>query len=63
MHDRPTCIERAFTLAQSGKCDSVKSVREQLKAEGYSASGQLHGNTIRRQLMTLLALAKAAKPA
>ena len=59
MADRPTCIERAFALAKSGKCDSVKSVRQQLKAEGYSEAGHLSGNAIRRQLMALLATARA----
>ena len=62
MADRPTCIERAFALARSGKCDSVKSVRQQLKAEGYSEAGHLSGNAIRRQLMALLAAARAGKP-
>ena len=62
MADRPTCIERAFALAKSGKCDSVKSVRQQLKAEGYSEAGHLSGNAIRRQLMALLATARAGKP-
>lgn len=54
MNDRPTCIERAFALAQGGKCGSLTTIREQLKAEGYSDIDQLSGNSIRAQLMKLI---------
>ena len=58
MHDRPTYTERAFALAQSGACESMKGIREQLKAEGYADTGQLHGSSIRNQLIRLIAASK-----
>lgn len=61
MDDRPTCLERAFALAKDGPCDSLMSVRRQLKAEGYAEYGQLSGGTIRNQLLKLIAARKAKK--
>lgn len=59
MHDRPTCTERAFALAESGTCESLAMIRKRLKAEGYSDSGQLSGGSIRAQLVKLIAASKA----
>ncbi len=59
MDDRPTYTERAFALAQSGECESMKGIRQQLKAEGYTDSGQLHGGSIRNQLIKLIAASRA----
>ena len=49
MIDRPTCMERAFALAEEGKCENLNAIRKQLKAEGYPESGQLSGSSIRNQ--------------
>jgi hypothetical protein len=32
---RPTTVERAYQLAQSGECASITEVKQRLKAEGY----------------------------
>ena len=58
MLDRPTYTERAFALAQSGSAGSLKAIRQQLKAEGYSEAGQLSGTSIRGQLIRLIAASK-----
>ena len=58
MHDRPTTMERAFALAQSGACESLDSIRKQLKAEGYAEAGQLSGGSLRNQLIRMIAAAK-----
>ena len=59
MHDRPTYTERAFALAESGTCESMQSIRRQLRAEGYAEAGQLSGSSIRAQLVKLIAASKA----
>ncbi len=56
---RPTAIERAFILAASGRVSTLKEVRETLRSEGYSDEGQLYGGTMQKQLMKLIAKAKA----
>jgi hypothetical protein len=35
MQPRMPIIERAFALASSGSCQSIKDIRAKLKAEGY----------------------------
>ncbi|MBA2589194.1 MAG: hypothetical protein H0U98_11305 [Alphaproteobacteria bacterium] len=59
MLDRPTCMERAFALAEGGTCETLNAIRKQLKAEGYAESGQLSGGSIRNQLMRIIATSKA----
>jgi hypothetical protein len=59
MHDRPTLVERAFALAESGTCESLAMIRKQLRGEGYSDAGQLSGSSIRNQLVKLIAASKA----
>jgi hypothetical protein len=54
MDDRPTYLERAFALARGGSCESMLSIRRQLKSEGYPETGQLSGSAIRAQLIKLL---------
>ena len=61
MDDRPTCLERAFALAEAGTCENMLSIRQQLKREGYPETGQLNGGTIRAQLIKLLAASRAAR--
>ena len=54
MADRPSALERAFQLANSGKCNSVKEISIKLEAEGYEGSKQqLSGPVLRRQLTNL----------
>lgn len=52
-------VQRAFELARSGSCSDIKDLRDQLIAEGYSAS-QIEGPSLIRQLRELLRVAKAA---
>jgi hypothetical protein len=61
MLDRLTYTERAFALAQSGDYATMHSIRLQLKAEGYSDAGHLHGGSIRQQLIKLIAAAKISR--
>ncbi len=60
MNDRPTTLERAFQLANSGECANVDQIRMRLKSEGYS-DGQAHtkGPSIRSQLTKLCQAATA----
>lgn len=59
MNDRPTCMERAFALAEEGKCENLNAIRKQLKSEGYAENGQLSGGSVRNQLMRIMAAHKA----
>jgi phosphoribosylformimino-5-aminoimidazole carboxamide ribonucleotide (ProFAR) isomerase len=56
-----TALERAFQLASSGGCASVKVIRQRLKAEGYS-TGQITGRTLYRQLVALIKATQKEKP-
>ena len=53
-----TTIERAFELAKSGACATIKEIRLRVKAEGYSGD-QLYGPVLIRQLRELC---RSAKP-
>ena len=54
MTDRPSLLERAFQLANSGKCVTVEEICLRLGAEGYLESkSQLSGPALRRQLKKL----------
>jgi hypothetical protein len=59
MDNRPTAIERAFTLAASGQVNNLHEIRDALKAEGFTVGGHLYGPTIQRQLGKMIAAAKA----
>lgn len=55
MTDRPTLIERAFALAESGEVENLQAIRNRLKGEGYAMdTGQLAGASIRTQLTRLI---------
>ncbi len=58
MTDRPTQIERAFTLAASGRVETLGELRLLLRAEGYTQDGQLTGRSLRDQLVKIIAKAK-----
>ncbi len=47
-------IERAFTLARSGKFKSTSEIKSALKAEGYDIA-TLTGSTLLKQLRGLIA--------
>jgi hypothetical protein len=57
MNDRPTALERAITLAQSGEFASVQEIKKQLKAEGLDAD-QVTGRALSRQLTALIMAAR-----
>lgn len=58
MH-RPTTLERAFDLAESGACNTVNDIRAKLKKEQCeSVDAHLAGQTIQRQLRERLQRAK-----
>lgn len=58
MH-RPSTLERAFLLAESGVCNTVNDIRAALKKEQCeSVDAHLAGQTIQRQLRERLARAK-----
>ena len=50
-------LERAFELARSGRCASLKDLRRTLKAERYSVGefDQVRGAALKRQLLDLIA--------
>ena len=60
MTQTPTILERAFTLAGSGKVASLDDLRRQLKAEGFRDEGQMTGRSLTLQLARLIA--KSKKP-
>lgn len=57
VRNRPTTIERAFQLAQSGQSASLQEIRARLGAEGYSER-QIEGPSLIKQLRKLIAEAK-----
>ena len=61
MNNRPTALERAFQLARSGRPKSIDDIKRELVKEHYS-SGQIKGNTLRKQLLTLIQKAQALNP-
>jgi len=60
MTTRPTTLERAFTLARSGDCDSVSEIRAKLKAEGYPLQ-QMEGRALMKQLREICVQARMGK--
>jgi hypothetical protein len=59
---RPTALERAFQLARSGRPKSIDDIKHELAKEHYS-TGQITGNTLRKQLLALIQTAQASHPA
>jgi hypothetical protein len=60
MDQNITVLERAFQLANSGRCSSVDDIRHQLKSEGYSTE-HLDGKDLKRQLRALIRSAQMPK--
>jgi hypothetical protein len=54
-----TALERAFELAQSGKCLNVTEVEKRLKSERFDPS-QIEGPSLRKQLLKLIEEARHA---
>jgi len=51
---RPTTIERAYQLAESGSCRTVGDVKQQLNAEGFErVQESLYGSSVTAALRKL----------
>lgn len=51
---RPTTLERAYQLAESGACRTVSDVKQALQSEGYDRiQDSLYGGTITSALRKL----------
>lgn len=61
MTQRPTVIERAFSLAATGGFETLKDIRMQLKSEGYWNDREIVGGTLVSQLSRLLSQSKFKK--
>jgi hypothetical protein len=57
-----TALERAFQLAESGRCSTVEEIRRVLSNEGYS-SAQITGSTLVKQLRELMRAAEEQRSA
>jgi hypothetical protein len=53
MDHRPTTLEKAFELARSGKCLSIREIGLSLRSGGYSLE-QIQGPTLKKQLLELI---------
>ena len=53
MELRKTAVERAFELARSGSCLSIRDIAYKLNSEKYDIS-HLEGPALRKQLQTLI---------
>ena len=63
MTHRPTTVERAYELAQSGEYPSVAEIKLQLRREGHSdVAGQLYGRSITTDLRRLCEAARGPAP-
>jgi hypothetical protein len=54
MDPNKTIMERAFELARSGECKTIKEIQRQLKREGYDPD-LIEGRSLIVQLRTLIA--------
>lgn len=51
MNNRPTTLERAYQLAESGECRTVGEVKKRLQSEGFERiADQLYGRTVTNAL-------------
>ncbi|BCW90056.1 hypothetical protein sos41_32240 [Alphaproteobacteria bacterium SO-S41] len=59
--DRPTLIERAYSLARSGKCANVTALKAALHREGYThAELAQWGSALGRELNKICKAARDA---
>jgi hypothetical protein len=56
---RPSVLERAFELADSGRFDNLGDLRAKLKSERYSDEQFLGSAQLRRQVTARIQAAKA----
>ena len=61
LQDRPTALERAFALADTGHFLSGSEIKLQLKSEGYSIA-QITGPALLRQIRAICISAQNRKP-
>ncbi|WP_374274285.1 hypothetical protein [Brevundimonas sp.] len=62
MNHRPTTLERAYQLAESGECASVSDIKKRLMAEHYTdVQGQLYGSAVTTALRKLTEKAAATR--
>ena len=61
MEPQTPILERAFEIARSGECRSLKDLVLRLNQEGYMAS-QIQGPVLRQQLTNLINAARAVHP-
>ena len=60
MANRPSTLERAFQLAQTGRFNHVARIKKALRWEGYfDAASQLHSQVVRARLREVCAKAVA----
>jgi hypothetical protein len=57
MNPYKSALERAFEMANAGKCETVASVIQRLNKEGYNGT-QVTGRSLVKHLSTLIADAK-----
>ncbi len=58
MRSPPPLLERAYALARSGSCASLKDIEKRLRGDGYvQIEALLSGPTLRRDLRRLCAAA------
>jgi hypothetical protein len=62
MNENRTTLERAFQLAQSGRCGSVKDIRRVLAVEGFSPK-TITGRSLNKQLSGLIRSAQGLRDA
>ncbi len=60
MDANKSAIERAFELARSGRFETVESIKDRLRREGYS-DGQVFGPLLLKQLRALISEARDAR--
>ncbi|MBB5773232.1 MAG: hypothetical protein ACK4MI_00010 [Brevundimonas sp.] len=54
MSSRPTCLERAYQLAESGSCRDLREIAAALKREGFTGiRAQLEGRSLTNALRAL----------
>ena len=58
MNQNRTTLERAFELAESGRCKNVTVIRAVLKSEGYGWR-QLQGRSLSQQLVQIIQKARS----
>jgi hypothetical protein len=57
MDPHKSSLERAFEMANAGKCETVATLINRLNKEGYDGN-QVHGRSLAKHLSTLIADAK-----